>query len=146
LKRWWRSNRQISQKGGATVQKNIHDPSYEDCFGDGGFGGNMGMDLDDGYFSDNDGGDEEEEESLENMPLYQVEEHFKPFFKKEVFRRFSKKRTYAEAKKQRKRNWTEFIDCVAGDLAWCPLGAGVQPCDCEESILLPALSWTGTKT
>ena len=141
-------------KGGATAQKNTHDPLYEDCFGDGGFGdggfgGDMGMDLDDGYSGDNDGGDdeeEEEEESLENMPLYEVEEHFKPVFKKGVFRRFAKKRTYAEAKRQRKRNWTEFIDCVAGDLAWCPLGAGVQPCDCKESILLPALSWNGTKT
>ena len=69
-------------KGGATVQNDIHDPSYEDCFGDGGFGGDMGMDLDDGYSGDNDGGDDdEEEESLENMPLYPVEEHFKPVFK-----------------------------------------------------------------
>jgi hypothetical protein len=133
-------------KGRVTVQKNIHDPSYEDCFGEGGFSGdNMVIDMDDGYSGDNDGVDEEEE-LLENTPLYQVEDHFKPVFKKGVFRRFAKKRTYAEAKKQRKRNWKEFIDCVAGDLAWCPLSAGIQPCDCEESILLPALSWNGTKT
>jgi len=134
-------------KGGATFQQNIYDPSYDDCggFGDGGFGDDTAMDLDDGYFGDNDGGDyEEEEESLESMSLYQVQENYKPVLKKEVFSRFEKKRSYKEKLKRYKENWTEFIDCVAGDLAWCP--AGAQPCDCEDSVLLPALSWTGTKT
>lgn len=131
-------------KDGAIFQQNIYDPSY-DGFGDGGFGDDIVMDLDDGYSGDNDGGDdEEEEESLENMSLYQVQENYKPVLRKEVFSRFAKKWSYKEKLKRYKENWTGFIDCVAGDLAWFP--AGAQPCDCEDSVLLPALSWTGTKT
>lgn len=129
-------------KNGAAFQQNIYDPSHEDC---GGFGDDTAMDLDDGYSADNDGGDdEEEEESLETMPLYQVQENFKPVLKKDVFSRFAKKRSYKEKLKRYKQNWTEFTDCVTGDMAWYP--AGAQPCDCEDSVLLPALSWTGTKT
>jgi hypothetical protein len=139
-------------KGGAAFQQNIYDPSHEDCggfrdggFGDDDFGDDTVMDLDDGYSADNDGGDdEEEEESLETMSLYQVQENYKPVLKKEVFSRFAKKRPYKEKLKRYKENWTEFIDCVARDLAWC--SAGAQPCDCEDSVLLPAVSWTGTKT
>jgi len=137
--------------GGATVQKHIHDPSYEDCggFGDGGFGDDMGMDLDDGYAGDDDGGDdggddEEEGGSLETTSLSQIEENYKPILRRGMFSCFMKIRTYKEKLKRYKENWTEFVDCAAGDLAWC--AAGAQPCDCEDSMLLPALSWTGTKT
>ena len=50
------------------------------------------MDLNDGYFDDNDEDDyEKEEKSLESISLYQVQENYKSILKKEIFSCFEKK-------------------------------------------------------
>ena len=50
------------------------------------------MNLNDGYFDDNDKDDyEEEEKSLKSILLYQVQENYKFILKKEIFSRFEKK-------------------------------------------------------
>ena len=157
LQEFKRQKQAKAENDGIIVRIPAPESSYEDCGGfgdDDGFEDSMPMEeIEYGYCGDNEESDDEEDESFENMRLDLVEERVNGFRKTNLFNRYArefvgirKKRSYKDNLKRYKGNWKEFIDCVAGDLAWSPFEPSnpVQPCDCKESILLPAVSWSGT--
>ena len=105
------------------------------------------MDADDGYRGDDEHGNDDGEDSFENMPVDGIAAHVNTALGRQVLNRrgyFQPKRTYAQNVKRYKANWRDFIECVTGEMAWRSLEPSTPVCTCENMLLLPAVSLTGT--